>query len=80
VTYDAVEEARSHYREFAFDSFTIIESAPGKYTFRDARGVEYRRVDFLPGPACETISGFTVDNSGRVHFLRRRGEDAGVAA
>ena len=72
-----LEEARSSYRELAFDSFTLIESAPGRYIFQDAEGTQYRSVDFLPGPGNHPgVVGFTVDDGGRVHFLRRRGEDA----
>jgi hypothetical protein len=73
-TYDPAE-ARRYFSEIPFDSLTVVRTGPDKFLLIDADGTEYRSVGFLPGPARQSIAGFTVDD-GRLHFLRRRGEDA----
>jgi hypothetical protein len=79
-TYDPAE-VRRYFSEIAFDSLTVVRTGPNKFLFIDAEGTEYRSVGFLPGPACQSIAGFTVDDNGQLLFLRRRGEDdAGLAA
>jgi hypothetical protein len=74
-TYDPAE-ARRYFSEIPFDSLTVVRTGPDKFLLIDAEGTEYRSVGFLPGPARQSIAGFTVDDDGRLHFLRRRGEDA----
>jgi hypothetical protein len=79
-TYDAVrlEEARRYYKQIAFSSLSVVESAPGKLLFTDADGVQYRTASILPGPDSPDVA-YTIDGSGRLLFLKRRGE-VGVAA
>ena len=73
-------EARRYFREIPFDSLTVVKTGPDKFLLVDAEGREYRIVGFDPLGHPEKIAGFTVDDGGQLHFLRRRGEDAGLAA
>ena len=78
-----IEEAlRAGIPQAPFADFTIRESSPGKYIFEDrATGIQYRR-DTSHNPLAHgdaliarSFACFTIDAGGRMHLLRRRGQE-----
>jgi hypothetical protein len=75
---ERVAQARRYFSEIPFDSLTVVKTGPDRFSFFDAEGTEVRSVGFDPlqgsNPASSGVVGFTVDDGGRLHHLRRRGE------
>jgi hypothetical protein len=64
------------FPEISFEEFDVIQRGADRWLFvRRVTGEEYRPVYYEPsGDGAQGIVAFTVDDGGRVHFLRQRGE------